>query len=225
MVRRPIERSNQNYYHVMARSNNREFFYLPQSETWKIFSLKLAQLQDRFQIKISAFVLMSNHFHLLLLTPSLGIDKIMYFLMKDITLEIQKHTGRINKIFGGRYKGSLIKHDTYLTNVYKYIYLNPVKSGLVSRAELYPFSTLYYKTNRQAELPYSVENIFPIHPFCENLDELKWINLRFDEAEYASIKTGLRKSEFAYAKDNSTGKKIIPGDRHLKKLNNSAGLF
>lgn len=108
MPRKPLERSNENYYHITARSNNREFFYLPMLNVWDIMTEKLAKLQGQHRIKIAAFVLMNNHFHLLILTPNEDIDRIMYFFMKDVTLEIQKCTGRINKIFGGRYKGSMI---------------------------------------------------------------------------------------------------------------------
>jgi putative transposase len=66
--RKPIERSRHNYYHITARSNNREFFYLPILNVWDIMSSKLAQLQCEHGIKIAAFVLMNNHFHLLVLT-------------------------------------------------------------------------------------------------------------------------------------------------------------
>lgn len=106
--------------------HNREYFYLPILNVWDIMTDKLAKLQNAHQIKIAAFVLMNNHFHLLLLTPNEDIDRIMYSFMKETTLEIQRCTGRINKIFGGRYKGSMITSYSYLVNVYKYIYRNPV---------------------------------------------------------------------------------------------------
>jgi putative transposase len=129
MPRKPIERSNENYYHITARSNNKEFFYLPIVNTWDIMTERLAKLQNAYNIKISAFVLMNNHFHLLLLTPREDVDRIMYFFMKEVTLEIQKCTGRINKIFGGRYKGSMITSYGHLVNVYKYIYRNLIEVG------------------------------------------------------------------------------------------------
>ena len=89
MPRKPVERSRNNYYHITARSNNREFFYLPVLNVWDLMTKKLAKLQRDHGIKIAAFVLMNNHFHLLLLTPNEDIDKIMYFFMKEVTLEIQ----------------------------------------------------------------------------------------------------------------------------------------
>lgn len=99
------------------------------NEVWEIMTDRLAKLQRNHQIQIAAFVLMSNYFHLLILTPKEDINRIMYFFMKEVTLDIQRITGRINKIFSGCYKGSMISTYSYLVNVYKYIYINP-KGGV-----------------------------------------------------------------------------------------------
>ncbi len=219
MPRRPIERSNQNYYHITARSNNKEFFFLPTTNVWDIMTRKLAELQSKHRLKIAAFVLMNNHFHLLVLTPDEDIDRIMYFFMKETTLEIQKCTGRINKIFGGRYKGSMISTFGYLVNVYKYINRNPIEVDLSPTAESYPFSALFYKNKSSLRAPFVVQNIFPPHAFADfhDLDELKWINQRFDPREAHSIACGLQKSIFAYEKDRSTNRPIEPVVRHPKE--------
>lgn len=219
MPRKPIQRSNENYYHITARSNNREFFYLPILNVWEIMTDKLAKLQSAFAIKIAGFVLMDNHFHLLVLTPNEGIDRIMYFFMKDVTREIQKYTGRINKIFGGRYKGSVITNDSYLANVYKYIYRNPVAAAITDKAEDYPYSTLFFKTHKHSKNPFELEKINLTHALFEyeDLDELMWINQRFDESESTSIRCGLQKSIFVYEKDRETHRPIVPVIKHPKR--------
>jgi len=219
MPRKPIERSNTNFYHVTARSNNREFFYLPILNVWDIMTRKLSSLQSQHNIKIAAFVLMNNHFHLLLLTPSEDIDRIMYFFMKEVTLEIQKCTGRINKIFGGRYKGTMIDSYGYLVNVYKYIYRNPIEVGLCEKAEQYPYSTLFYQHQSYTRSPVHLEKIIPKHAFdsYEDLDELKWVNQRFEKHEADSISCGLQKTLFAYERDRSTGREIEPVVNSPKK--------
>lgn len=56
MPRKPIERSKTNYYHITARSNNKEFFYLPIVNVWDIMTRKLGQLQREFCIRIPCFV-------------------------------------------------------------------------------------------------------------------------------------------------------------------------
>lgn len=219
MPRKPIERSKTNYYHVTARANNREFFYLPVLNVWDIMTRKLGKLQAEHGIKVAAFVLMNNHFHLLILTPNEDIDRIMYFVMKEVTLEIQKCTGRINRIFGGRYKGSMIQNYGHLVNVYKYILRNPIEVNLADDAENYPYSTLFYQYKSSTRLPFHIERILPKHAFeqFDNLDELKWINQKFEFQEAQSIRCGLGKTIFAYEKDNGTGKSVEPIVRHPKK--------
>lgn len=217
MPRKAIERSRDNYYHITARSNNREYFFLPMDEVWEVMSAKLECLQREHGIRIAAFVLMNNHFHLLVLTPNLDIDRLMYFLMKGVTLEIQKRTKRINKIFGGRYKGSMIDSYEYLMNVYKYIYRNPVEAKLVTRAEAYLYSSLYFKNKTDNRMSFQLESVLPYFALdtYENQGELEWLNQSFSPDESKSIKTGLQKTIFSYEKDRSSGKPIVP------KLNQS----
>lgn len=219
MPRKPIERSNVNYFHITARSNNKEFFYLPVLNVWDIMTRKLGELQRQHSIKIAAFIVMSNHFHLLILTPAEDIDKIMYFFMKETTLEIQKCTGRINKIFGGRYKGSMIHSYGHLVNVYKYILRNPIEVYLSDKAENYPYSTLFHEHKGGIRLPFHTERIIPKLAFEEfdDLNELKWINQNFERYEAESIRCGLSKTIFEYEKDNGTGKPIEPIVRNPKK--------
>ena len=165
---------------------------------------KLKKLQNEHDLRISAFVLMGNHFHLLALTPRESIDRIMYFFMKEVTKEMQKKTGRINKIFGGRYKGCLIDNPQYLLNVYKYIYRNPIAAGVSERVELYPFSSL----NR--ELPISMDEIMPMNMAVSKLVELEWLNTSFEDDEVKSVKFGITRNKFQYLKSRITRKPIYP---------------
>lgn len=212
MPRKAIIRSDSNYYHITARSNNREYFYLPIDEVWSIMLSELQCLQQEHGMKVAAFVLMNNHFHLLVLTPTIDIDRLMYFFMKRVTLKMQKKTGRINKIFGGRYKGSLIDSFTYLVNVYKYILRNPIEAKLTRNAEDYVYSTLYFQQRIDAECPILIDKLFGDMVFKETHHrcELNWINQAFKPHEAQSIKMGLKKTHFAFEKDRSTGREIIP---------------
>tara|TARA_R110000868_G_scaffold61524_6_gene187041 strand:- start:21773 stop:22465 length:693 start_codon:yes stop_codon:yes gene_type:complete len=218
MPRKPIVRSNENYYHITARSNNREFFYLPILNVWDLMTRKLEDLQRKFNIKIAAFVLMNNHFHLLVLSPDEDIDRVMYFFMKDVTIDIQKASGRINKIFGGRYKGCIIENYRYLINVLKYVYRNPVEAKLCEKAEDYPYSTLF-TSSKSMLTPIRVQNIIPDHAFdeYERLIFLTWVNQGFEKTESESISVGLSRSVFAYMKDRNTNKEVEPIVRHEKK--------
>lgn len=209
MARKPIIRSNEHYYHLSARSNNKDFFELPLDLVWNIMTSNLARLQQEFDLKLPAFVLMNNHFHLILLTPKEDIDRVMYFFMKRTTLAMQKHSGRINKIFGGRYKGCLIDNQFYLLNAYKYIYRNPVKGRIVEKAENYSFSTLNPDTIKF--LPFKKEEIVPLSlQSYSGLLECRWINESFSTQEDESIKYGLSRTEFRLKRERNTNKKISP---------------
>lgn len=199
MPRKPIIRSNNHYYHLTGRANNKEHFYLSTEDVWAIMLKKLKLLQKEYNLKISAFVLMGNHFHLLALTPNEPIDRIMYFFMKGVTSEMQKRTGRINKIFGGRYKGCLIDDPKYLLNVYKYIYRNPVAAGITERAEQYPFSTFFFQ-DQCGLLPITLDKIMPMNIEVSRQVELDWVNSTFDDKEAESVKFGLSKTKFHYKK-------------------------
>jgi putative transposase len=211
MPRKPIIRSNQHYYHLYARSNNKEFFELPLSTVWAIMIGKLDKLQKEFDLKILAFVLMNNHFHLLMISPKEDIDKVMFFFMKDTTKAMQKHSLRINKIYGGRYKGCLIENYRYLMSAYKYIYQNPLRAGLAQRAEDYEFSTLNLGTLKNLSL--QIEEIIP--PTLQSSGktlEYRWINEGFSLNEIKSIKTGLSRTKFKFEKDRNKNQEIVPNN-------------
>lgn len=202
MARKPIIRSNEHFYHVTARSNNKENFHLPLEDVWRILIRKLNELQIEFKIQVAGFVLMRNHFHLLILSPEEDIDRVMYFFMKDSTLRIQKKSGRINRIFGGRYKGSIIETHRYLLNVYKYVYRNPIAAGVCDKAEDYEFSSLHYLIYKK-KLPFELYELL-LTP------GLNWINQSFKEEESQSIKWGLSRTVFQFQKDPITRKEVFP---------------
>jgi len=208
MPRKTLPKSQEHYYHVTARSNNKEYFYLPLYEVWEIMLHHLKMLQADYDLKIISFVLMSNHFHLLILSPEIPIDKIMYFLMKKVTLEIQKRSHRINKIFGGRYKGCLIEDVSHLVNVYKYIYRNPVAANMCLHVEDYPYSTLQ-PLSHSLKLE-KIDLSFLSTTDIKNFNEILWMNKSFSSIEQKSIRSGLRKTLFAYQKDTSSRKTIEP---------------
>lgn len=207
MPRKSIIRSNEHYYHLIGRSNNKEFFELPLDEVWLILCGLLGNLQKKFDLKIAAFVLMNNHFHLLMLTPKEDIDWVMFYFMKDSTKIINKHAGRINRVYGSRYRGCLIDNQQYLLSAYKYIYQNPIRAGLTEKAQDYKFSTL----NTSIYLPFTIEEIVPLTLQSQNkVLESRWINESFTADENSSIRSGLTKPKFAYKKHRSRKVEIKP---------------
>ena len=144
MPRKNLIRTNASPYHVTTRANNREWFALSMPKMWTICRDAIQHAHFRHPVRIHAFVLMQNHYHLMLTTPDANIDKFMYELNYHISRKVRFHTHRINHVFGQRYKWSLVESKDYYLNVIRYIYQNPLKKNLSQRCEDYPYSTLFH---------------------------------------------------------------------------------
>lgn len=203
MPRKHLIRSNNLPYHVTARSNNKEWFTLPMPEMWIIAQDSLREAMSINRVEVISFVLMGNHYHMLLLTPEANLDAFMYEFNKRFALKIKARTGQINRIFGGRYKWCLIQSQHYLVNCYKYVYQNPVRAGMVQNCEDYPFSTLRCLTD-------NVKFSVPIHDRCGFKDGygLRWLNQKIDCEEEKALKSGLSRSVLVVLK-NREKRKVI----------------
>tara|TARA_R110000868_G_scaffold61524_5_gene187013 strand:+ start:13952 stop:14554 length:603 start_codon:yes stop_codon:yes gene_type:complete len=144
MPRKNLIRTSDYPYHITIRSNNREWFELEPDVMWQICLSALAKANELCPANIEAFVLMANHYHLLLWTPNSDIDRFMYELNSSISKAVRKRTGRINRIFGDRYKWTLVDQDSYYNCVLRYIYQNPIHANTVERCEQYAYSSLTY---------------------------------------------------------------------------------
>jgi REP element-mobilizing transposase RayT len=141
MSKRKLIRSDCFPYHVTARGNNREPFPLALGYVWKIATEELAIACDFYGAEVQAFVLMPNHFHLLITTPEVDLGKVMQAFMSSITRRVNHLSGRTGRIFGAPYRPSLITSSNYYAHALKYVYRNPVKARLCEQIEEYEFST------------------------------------------------------------------------------------
>lgn len=144
MPRQKLIRTNEYPYHVTIRCNNKEWFDLPLEVVWSICLRAFRRAVKIHHVKLQAFVLMSNHYHMMIWTPDSNLDKFMFEFNRYLSFEIRDATGRINRIFGDRYKWTLIDSESYYNSVLRYIYQNPLKARVVEKCEDYPFSTLHY---------------------------------------------------------------------------------
>lgn len=188
MPRKPLVRSENLPYHVTSRSHNKESFPLPLERVWELANSSFKEANQIHQINLVSFVLMSNHYHMLLYTPNRNLDRFMYEFNKRLALKIQSEAKVINQVFGGRYKWCLIQSQQYLSNCYRYVYQNPVRAGLVIRCEDYPFSTIQGALGRR-------EFAIAIHDKFGFKDDygLGWLNENIREQELASLKLNLSK--------------------------------
>jgi len=115
--------------HVIQRGNNRDAcFYSDQD--YQFYLYQLGEVCRRYSVQLHAYVLMTNHSHLLM-TPKdeWGISRVMQSLGRCYVQYINKTYRRTGTLWEGRHKSSLVDADRYLLACYRYIELNPVRAA------------------------------------------------------------------------------------------------
>lgn len=129
--------------HIVQRGNDRKPCFFLQGD----HSHYLADLREsatRYGVAVHAYVLMSNHVHLLATADELGgISRMMQFLGRRYVAFINRKHQRTGTLWEGRYKSCLVDSESYLWNCYRYIELNPVRAALVGRPEEYGWSSYH----------------------------------------------------------------------------------
>ena len=199
MPRTNIIRTNEFPYHVTSRANNHDWFNLHMDDAWRIALRALKYAYEKYPVKVHAFVLMNNHYHLLLTTPNSDIDLFMQAFNKRFSDYLKIETKYVNRMFGGPYKWTLVKDNLYLYNVYRYLYQNPVRARLCLSCEDYKYSTLQCYT-QGAYFPIKI-----ISCLSEDHEELlEWFNEVRDLREIEAIKRALKKAHFQISKHRDT---------------------
>ena len=127
--------------HIIQRGNNRQPCFFGEGD-YLFFLDHLAQLAKRFRCSVHAYVLMTNHFHLLL-SSSLanGPSLLMKFLGQRYVQYVNRTYRRTGSLWEGRFRSSLVQTERYVLACYRYIELNPVRANMVSNPIDYPWSS------------------------------------------------------------------------------------
>ena len=128
-------------HHVVQRGNNRNATFYDHGDYEKYLTL-LGEAAEKHGSAIHAYVLMTNHVHLLI-TPSSsdGLSLTMQTLGRRFVTYINKSYGRTGTLWEGRFKCSVIDSDHYCIACHRYIDLNPVRAGMVEDPVNYPWSS------------------------------------------------------------------------------------
>jgi REP element-mobilizing transposase RayT len=201
MGRRLLIRTNEYPYHVTARANNKESFYLEKHLCWDIFCHFLLDTQSKYNIEIHAFVMMSNHIHLMVSTPKENIDQAMRHFMTMTSKAIAARSARMNRVWGARYYRSLITTPDYYAHAFRYLYANPLEAGVVNKVKDYPWSLLFPENfgKYQQSLIVKHRSGFDIY-IPESPYQLQaWINHKHDFFYNEQVGKALRKSVFKFS--------------------------
>jgi putative transposase len=131
--------------HVIVRGNNRQPIFQSERDR-RIYLEALKRAIDKQQCAVHAYVLMTNHVHLLL-TPHTedGIGKAMQSVGRTYVQYFNHIYERTGTLWEGRYRAALVDSERYLLTCYRYIELNPVRAGsLADHPSAYPWSSYHF---------------------------------------------------------------------------------
>jgi putative transposase len=138
------------WYHVMNRGRRGEKIFEDEKDYHAFVGL-LEESSGIWGVRVSAYCLMSNHYHLLLQTPEANLSRFMRHVDGVYTQRFNRRHKVDGQLFRGRYKSILVDEDSYLLELLRYIHRNPVRAGLVVKLEDYPWSShAAYLSERRA---------------------------------------------------------------------------
>ena len=159
------------WYHVMNRGRRGEEIYAERND-YRLFIEILEETADLFNVRIVAYCLMSNHYHLLIHTPDGNLSE----CMRQINGIYAQRFNRLHKfdgqLFRGRYKSILVDVDRYLLELLRYIHKNPLRAGLTKSINDYEWSShrAYLSDAKKWDWLYKE---FPLSLFSKELKEAR----------------------------------------------------
>lgn len=111
---------------MTCRGNARENIFAGDADRRKFLAL-LVRSSEIYQVDVLAFVLMTNHFHIIVRTPLANLQEFMRHFNISYTWYFNYAHDRVGHLFQGRYKSFLIDADNYLMEVSRYVHLNPIR--------------------------------------------------------------------------------------------------
>ena len=127
-------------YHVTSRGNERRPVFFSDDDRLAFLDF-LGKAAKRFGWSVTVWVLMTNHFHLVIQTPAPNLSRGMQWLNGKYAGWFNRQHKRWGHLFGGRFKAFLVEKESYFTEVLRYVVLNPVRAGMVERPEDYRWSS------------------------------------------------------------------------------------
>ena len=130
--------------HIMHRGNNRQDIFETEADMIRLKE-DLAHALSKSHCKLHAYVIMSNHLHLLLTpTDKAQLSQFMQTMANRYVRYFNASRNRSGTIWEGRFKSCLVDSDNYLYTLYRYIEMNPLRANMVNSLTDYPWSSYHH---------------------------------------------------------------------------------
>ena len=128
------------WYHVMNRGRRGEAVF-SEARDYTAFIELIKETVEMWKVRVVAYCLLPNHYHLLIQTPEGNLSRCMRHLNGVYTQRFNRSYHCDGPLFRGRYKSILVDADTYLLELVRYIHRNPVEAAMVDELHKYPWSS------------------------------------------------------------------------------------
>lgn len=196
MARQPRYALPEQVQHIIQRGNNREAIFF-RDEDYRFYLHCLAEACALQHVDVHAYVLMSNHVHLLVTpTHASGISKVMQSVSGRYAQYVNSTYRRTGTVWGGRYRSTIVDPERYLLRCMCYVELNPVRAGIVAHAAQYAWSSFHCNADGARDL---VVSHHPVYQQLGDTPEIRrgryqtLIRLPMDAATLAEIRNATNK--------------------------------
>ena len=217
MPRARVQYCNENPYHVTAKSNNGDWFDIPMDYIYGIYINVLSECIKRYKIKVHAFVLMSNHFHLIITTPNSNIGEVLRYFMTETSRGISTKSQRKNHIYGGRNHKTIITEPTYYAHCLKYVLRNPVKAGLCAKIEEYKWSSMSKQHSKMKKLITPIGDSHNAYIPTYKHELFDWLNTPTPKEIEEQCRKAFKRKVFEFKPSRKNQKQIDPKKTLLHK--------
>ena len=140
------------WHHVTNRGARHQAIFLSHADRYTFLGL-LAIVHERFDIRVNAFTLMGNHYHLLVETPEGGLSRAMHYLDGRYAQRFNQRNNFDGPLFKGRFHSKLVDTDGYCDRAARYVHRNPLEAKITDNLIEYPWSSYRWFMDPQRRLP------------------------------------------------------------------------
>ena len=191
MPRAPRTDSGGQIYHVLNRANARVQIF-DDKKDYQLFELILEDAAQRYDMRLLAYCVMPNHWHLVLYPKQDGdLSAFMGWLANTHTRRwhVSKYTVGEGHLYQGRYKSFICQKDNHFLTLVRYVERNAKQAKLVKKAENWPWSSIWRRQSGTAQQ----KNMLTAWPLDPPRPYLVWLNKPQNEKEEKAIALATQK--------------------------------
>ena len=176
-------------YHVLNRGNARGDVFHKDADFVAFIKL-IAAANERLPMRVLAYCLLNNHFHLVLWPRNDGdLSRWMQWLLTSHVRRYHRHYHSSGHVWQGRFKAFPVEQDEHLLSVLRYVERNPLRANLVARAQQWPWSSLAWRAS--GERP----DMLADWPIACPRDWLARVNRAQSKAEEDALKRAIERGQ------------------------------